>query len=317
MAVSNSAAAPALVIAGPTATGKTALAVEAALALRGEIICADSMQVYRGLDIGTAGPGPKELAAVPHHLYGMLDPAERYSVARYVHDALAAARGISARGKLPVLCGGTGQYISAFIGETVFPPEQTDLRLRRALYADIEQNGPQKLLDELAAADSAFARALHPNDTKRIVRAVELLRTTGYTIPQQNERSRKENPEFSPFVAVLYARDRSVLYARIEVRADRMLARGLLDEARVVHENRERFATAAQAIGYKEFFPYFDGTADFQACTAAFKQATRNYAKRQLTWFRRIPSAVWYDIEDGQDNIAENIINEANRRSSP
>lgn len=317
MVASNKPKKPALVITGPTATGKTPTAIETARMLGGEVLCADSMQVYKGLDIGTAKPTADDFAQVPHHLYGFVDPDMRYSVAQYAADARQTARQISDRKKIPILCGGTGQYVSAFADETVFTPAETDLALRQRLCAEVELQGIQHLIDEVASTDADYAATLHPNDRKRVVRAVELLRTTGKTIPQQNVRSVPKKKEFDTYVAVLYTQNRAALYARIDRRVDDMMTRGLLDEARMVYERRETFQTAAQAIGYKEFFGYFAGTTPLERCVDALKQATRNYAKRQLTWFRRMENAVWYNMEEEWPGIiAQQIIRDFNNRRS-
>lgn len=287
---------PVLVVTGPTATGKTQVAIELAKKVDGEIVCADSMQIYKDLDIGTAKSTPAEMNAVPHHLFGFLPPEERYSVARYVEDAGNAVRDIHSRGKMPILCGGTGQYITAFTEGTVFMPVETDPQLRAKIYTELDQHGPQLLIDEIATSDAEYAASLHPNNHKRIVRAVELLRTTGYTIPQQNELSVPKERGYMSYIAVLHDAARQKMYDRINMRVDRMMKEGLLEEAFYVYQNKDRFVTAAQAIGYKELFPYFEKTATIQDSTDKLKQATRNYAKRQMTWFRGIDAAVWYDI---------------------
>ena len=295
-------------VAGPTATGKTAVAVELAKRIGGEVVCADSMQIYKGLDIGTAKPTTEEMDGVPHHLYGIVEPSERYSVARYVTEASSAAREIYARGKVPILCGGTGLYISSFIHGISFNERDEDNEVRRRIDAEFGRGGAEALIGEIAKTEPEFAAALHPNDRKRIVRAVELLRTQGYTIPKQNELSRSGENNYFVHLAIMNCRDREIMYNRINGRVDAMLENGLLDEARTVFDNREVFRTAAQAIGYKEFFGYFEGTSDLESCVEKLKQATRNYAKRQLTWFRREKDAVWYTA-DGviSGEIAENI----------
>ena len=297
-----------IAVAGPTAAGKSAVALALAERLGGEIVCADSMQIYRGLDIGTAKPTPEERARVPHHMCDVADPGERYSVARYLAEAAEAVRDIARRGRVPILCGGTGQYISGFTRGLRFSGPPGDESLRAAIAAELEQKGPRALLDEIAAADPEYAATMHERDTKRMVRAVELLRTAGYTIPRQNELSKPKTKEFLINLAIINCDDRKMLYNRIEQRAGRMLARGLLEEARAVYQNRERFLTAAQAIGYKEFFPYFEDAAALEECVCRLKQATRNYAKRQLTWFRAETEAAWYSADhDPPGWIAEKI----------
>lgn len=286
-----------LVITGPTATGKTALAIETAKRLGGEIICADSMQIYAILKIGTARPNDAELAAAPHRLYGFLDPAETYSVSDYIADAAREIQEVAALGKVPILCGGTGLYISSLLAGLQFDGEGPDTALRTALYAEYEQRGGEALIAEIAQSDPKCAASLHPNNAKRIVRALELLRSTGHCVTAQNERTRRGAVPYPHELFVLASADRSYLYDRIERRVDAMLAEGLVDEARYVYENRSRCRTAAQAIGYKEFFGLFEETQTLEECAGLLKQATRRYAKRQLTWWRREPQAHHLEIE--------------------
>ncbi len=288
---------PIVAVCGPTATGKTEIAIRLAHALDGEIVCADSMQIYDKLTIGTARPTADELARAPHHLFGTVDPARSYSVSDYVADAGAVIDRIAARGKTPILCGGTGLYIRALVSGVRFAEAETDLALRAQIWGELEQNGAQALLDEIARTDPDTAAALHPNNGKRIVRTVELLRITGRSLQALNIDSLADAQSYPCAMLVLYSENRSFLYDRIERRVDQMLAQGLLDEARLVYDNREWYKTAAQAIGYKDFFPYFEQTASLEDCIEALKQATRRYAKRQITWFRRDPDAVWQDIE--------------------
>jgi tRNA dimethylallyltransferase len=297
-------------IAGPTATGKTETAAELAERLGGEIICADSMQIYRGLDIGTAMPPASCMARIPHHLYGYVEPTERYSVARYVADASRAALEIAGRGALPILCGGTGLYISSFLRGLSFTGPASDPERRRRIYRELETKGARALIEEVARAEPESAAALQEGDARRIVRAVELLRAGGYSTGRQNALSEPREKLFLPHLAILNCSDRKIMYNRIGLRVDGMLSRGLLAEARYVYENRALFHTAAQAIGYKEFFGYFEGADSLDSCVDRLKQATRRYAKRQLTWFRREKGAVWYragDVSPGE--VAENIKN--------
>ena len=298
-----------IAVVGPTATGKTAVAVQLAKRVGGEVVCADSMQIYRHLDIGTAKPTPAEMDGVPHHMYGIIEPSERYSVARYAAEASETARGIAARGNVPILCGGTGLYISSFIHGVAFDKRDENPEARDGIYAEYEQKGAGALIEEIAAADPVFAGTLHPNNKKRIVRAVELLRSRGYTIPKQNELSRSEKNNFLVHLAIINCSSREIMYNRINTRVDAMLDSGLLNEARYVFDNKNEFKTAAQAIGYKEFFGFFEGEKDIGECTEKLKQATRNYAKRQLTWFRREKEAVWYNTADNvtSGKVAESI----------
>ncbi len=294
-------------IAGPTAAGKTKVAIEAARLLGGEIVCADSMQIYRRLDVGTAKPTPQERAQIPHHLVDILEPDAAYSVADYVRDANAAIDAILARGALPVVCGGTGLYIDSLVSGVEFIERDADDALRAQIREDYEKNGIGPLLAEIERADPDFARTLHPNNIKRILRAVEKQRVTGLTEAQRAARSRQRGSRFERYYAVLGAEDRARLYARIEARVEAMMRAGLLREARYVYDNAARFATAREAIGYKEFFGYFGGTQSLEDCVALLKKSTRRYAKRQLTWFRHVSGAVWYAADEAAQITAKAI----------
>lgn len=271
-------------IGGPTGSGKSSIALALAGLINGEIVSCDSMQIYRGLDIGTAKDTPEERKAVAHWLLDIRDPDERYSVAEYVEDARAAISDIESRGKTAIICGGTGLYMSALLAGTSFSAEHTrDDHVRDEITRKLELLGPEKLIDEIAEADPEYAGKLFANDTKRIVRALEIIRG-GSTPSALNEASLGDR---LPCLGILVdCSERSVLYKRIESRCDRMISEGILEEAKYVYENRSSFETAAAAIGYKEFFPYFEGTKNINECLDELKKATRHYAKRQLTWFR-------------------------------
>lgn len=301
---------PAIIaVCGPTASGKTELAIRIAQAIGGEIVCADSMQIYSRLAVGTARPTPQELAAAPHHLYGTVPPERGYSVSDYVTDAKKIVRDISARGNVPVLCGGTGLYLRAFVSGVQFSEAPTDLTLREEIRLELERRGAQEMIEEIAKSDPELAGTLHPNNRKRIVRTLELIRANGQSVRELNEASMRGAQSCPCVTAVLYSEDRAYLYGRIEQRVDKMMRQNLLDEARLVYDNRDRYKTAAQAIGYKEFFPYFEGTKSLADCVNDLKQATRRYAKRQLTWFRREPDALWFDIQKtGCPQIVETVL---------
>ena len=286
-------------IGGPTATGKTALSVALAHAFRGEIINADSMQVYRGLSVGTAKPTEAERQGVPHHLLDFLPPEQPYSVAEFVDAAARLIPQIAARGCLPLVVGGTGLYVTSLLRGVRFTPAQADPAVRRRLQQEAQTLGSQALYERLQAVDPAYAAQVHPNNVTRVIRALELYELTGQTKEVQQQASRPEVPPYRALCLCLTFRDRALLYGRIDRRVDQMLAGGLLEEAELVWHNRERYRTAAQAIGYKEFFPYFEGSSTLAACTAQLKQATRRYAKRQLTWFRHQSDAMWLYGEDG------------------
>lgn len=276
------------VICGPTGSGKTAAAIALAQRIGGEIVSADSMQIYRGLSVGTAKPTAEEQAAVPHHLIDICGPEQRYSVADYVADASAAIDDIAARGRCPIVAGGTGLYISALVGGLTFSGPAADEAVRRRLYEQYQSEGIEPLLERLRQLDPAAAAKLHPNNVKRVIRALELCEG-GVTPSEQEACSRPAERPYRDSVFLLEPSDRAWLYRAIEARVDRMMAGGLLAEAHTVFENRARFQTAAQAIGYKEFFPYFEGRASVGDCVAELKKQTRRYAKRQLSWFHAMP----------------------------
>ncbi len=276
---------PLVVLAGPTASGKTALAVELCRRFNGEVISADSMQVYATLQVGTARPTAEEMCGIPHRLMGFLPPDASYSVAKYAESAHAAIREVHSRGKLPFLCGGTGLYIQAVVDNLQYEDQSGDRSVRDELNRRIAEEGGEALLAELAAVDPQTAARLHPNDHGRIVRALELYRTTGQTITQQNEDSHRVPSPYAVCGLRLDFHDREKLYDRINLRVHRMLEQGLEDEARWLRE-QPHTDTVRQAIGYKEWEPYFNGQASLQEVVAAIQQGSRRYAKRQLSWFR-------------------------------
>ena len=286
-------------VCGPTGSGKTALAVALAKRFGGEVISADSMQVYTGLDVGTAKATAAERQGVPHHLLDIRTPDEPFSVADFVTEAGRCIDDISARGRLPVVAGGTGLYVTSLLEGIAFTPEKPDPTRRAAWQRRAGEEGGQALWEELQAVDPATAAALHPNQTGRIIRALEVFYETGRTMAAQQAAARPAVPPYRSLCLCLTCRERSNLYARLDARVDGMLQNGLLAEAETVWQNRDTYKTAAQAIGYKEFFPYFAGTATAGECTAALKRATRRYAKRQLTWFGHHGDPVWLYLEDG------------------
>ncbi len=295
-------------IVGPTASGKTALAVEISKRIGAEVVSCDSMQIYKGMDIATAKPTPEEMQGVPHHLIGFLDEGETYSVARYCEDAGRAIRDISSRGKIPLLVGGTGLYYSSLAGNVKFFEEESDVSYRESLMERARAEGSEALLKELYEVDPERAQTLHENDVKRIVRALEIYHTTGKSITMQNEESRLEKSPYKFKTVCLDAEDRQFLYDRINSRVDSMLESGLLEEAKSFY-GKETGSTAAQAIGYKELKPYFDGEKPLEDCVSDLKMQTRRYAKRQLTWFRRCENVkhIYIDKAGSFDELANEV----------
>ena len=292
-------------VGGPTASGKTALSVALAKAFDGEIINADSMQIYKNLDVGTAKPTTQEQQGIPHHLLGFLPPETPFSVADFTAAADPLVREISAHGKLPLVVGGTGLYITSLLNGVAFAPEKLDPTIRARLQAQAEAEGSAALYAQLQAVDPDYAAQVHPNNLPRVIRALELFEATGRKMSEERVNARAAEPPYRALCLCLTCRDRAALYDRIGRRVDLMMENGVLDEARQVYDHRDSYRTAAQAIGYKEFFPYFEGTASLDDCTERLKQATRNYAKRQLTWFRRQNDAVWLYLDE------ENVVDHA------
>ena len=285
-------------VGGPTASGKTALSVALARAFDGEIINADSMQIYKNLDVGTAKPSAEERQGIPHYLLDFLSPETPYSVADFTAAADPLIRDITARGRLPLVVGGTGLYITSLLSGMAFAPEKTDPAIRARLQARADTEGGAALYAELQRVDPNYAAQVHPNNLPRVIRALELFEATGRRMSDQRREARPAEAPYHALCLCLTCRDRAVLYSRIDRRVDEMVENGVLDEARQVYDHRDAYRTAAQAIGYKEFFPYFEGTANLTECTERLKQATRNYAKRQLTWFRRQNDAVWLYLDE-------------------
>lgn len=284
---------PLLAVVGPTASGKTALAVSLAKQYGGEIVSADSMQIYREMEIATAKPSPEEQKGVPHHFIGCISMNEEYHVARYVQEAGNVIREIRARGRLPVLCGGTGLYVSSLIDNISFSEEKRDDRLRNELEEQMKREGAQAMLERLASFDPQMAASLHPNNKGRILRAVETYLLTGITMTEHIRRSREVPSPYEPCMIGIDYRERQKLYDRINLRVERMMEMGLLEETRRIL-SLPGGKTASQAIGYKELEPYLRGEISLEEAVSNLKQATRRYAKRQLTWFRRDKRIQWF-----------------------
>ena len=291
-----------LVLCGPTASGKTALAVALAQRFQGEVVSADSMQVYRGMDIGTAKPTPEEMGGVPHHMIDVANPEENYSVARYVEQAVPIVDGLLARGRLPIIAGGTGLYIDNLIAGRQFAPFPGQDGLRRQLQQRFQQEGTAPLLAQLAQVDPESAARLHPNDAKRIIRALEVYLATGRTISQYNRDTQSLPCRYRPLTIALNFRERPALWARIDRRVDEMMARGLEGEVRrLLASGISPQCTAMQAIGYKEIAGAIREGRDVEEGAQEVKLRSRQYAKRQLSWFRRNRDAHWFLWEADPD----------------
>ena len=289
-----------LCIAGPTASGKTALAVELAKLLNGEVVSCDSMQVYRRMNIGTAKPTVQEMQGIPHHMLDVADPQEDFSVSRYCELATPIVDDILARGKTAIIAGGTGLYMDALIrGNSFAPYPSTGRREELEMLADRE--GIDAVLARLQVVDPASAERLHPSDKKRIIRAMEVYLETGKTITQHNLETQAIPPRYYPIWFALEDEDRAELYRRIDNRVEQMLAFGLLDEIRsLLDSGIPKKCTAMQAIGYKEFVEALDGNCTIEDATALVQQSSRHYAKRQLTWFRKNKNIHWIRRKSGE-----------------
>lgn len=287
-------------IVGPTACGKTKIAIELAKLFDGEIISADSMQIYKGMDIGTAKPTASEMAEVSHHLVDFLDVNKEFSVADYVKMARECIFEITERGGLPFIVGGTGLYVNSLLDNVNFVNQKPNPELRESLVKKLENEGVNSLLVELASFDEKMAKKLHPNDTLRIIRAIEIYKTTGVTMTDHIKRSKKDKSPYNSVILGLSYRNRELLYDQINTRVDKMIDAGLIDEAqRILCSNCSK--TAMNAICYKELAPYINGQCELGVAVENLKQQTRRYAKRQLTWFRRDSRVNWFFIDDYSD----------------
>jgi tRNA dimethylallyltransferase len=287
-----------LAVVGPTASGKSALALELARRLGGEIVSCDSMQIYRGMDIGTAKPTKEEQAAVPHHLIDIVEPEEDFSANDYAVAAEIAVRDILSRGRIPVFCGGTGLYLDAFLRGEEGEVPGADPVVRAELEALLQLHGVDFLHGLLSEVDPESAATVHKNNTRRVIRALEIYRVTGVPKSEWDRRSRQRPPRYRAAVIGLSYADREVLYRRIEGRVDQMIDEGLVEETRSLMERGvfEVSRTAAGAIGYKELLPYCRGEVTLEEAVAELKTATRRYAKRQMTWFLAKPYVKWITL---------------------
>lgn len=282
-------------VVGPTASGKTALAVQLAKELDGEILSCDSMQVYRGMDIGTAKPTEEERMGIPHHMLSVVPPEEPFSVGRFTQMADPVLQDILARGKTAILAGGTGLYVDALISGRQFA-EKGDPAIRQRLERRADEEGMETLLRELSGYDPETAGRLHLRDRKRILRAMEIYEVTGKAMSQHDAMSKTLPPKYLAAWLGLWYSDRSELYGRIDLRVDRMLQQGLLEEIRgLLEKGLPPTSTAYAAIGYKEFIRAIKGECSMEEAAEQVKQSSRRYAKRQMTWFRRNEEIFWLD----------------------
>ncbi len=302
---------PIICIAGPTASGKTALAVALARELDGEVVSCDSMQVYKRMDIGTAKPSPEERQGIPHHMIDVAEPWEDYSVGRYCADAAPIVEDIVSRGKTAIIAGGTGLYMDSLIRGNDFAPFPST-GVRERLEREADREGMEALLARLRAVDPEAAARLHLSDRKRIIRAMEVYLETGETITAHNRRTQALPPRFSPVWLGLDFESRVELYSRIDRRVDVMLEAGLLEEIRaLLRSGIPEKCTAMQAIGYKEFTDALDGRCTVEAAADQVRQSSRRYAKRQLTWFRRNGRIHW--LRQGPGEGSAEILASARR----
>ena len=289
---------PLIIIAGPTAVGKTALSVALAKRIGGEIVSADSMQVYRGMDIGTAKVTEEETCGVPHHLIDVLDPKDPFNVMTFRSMVKDAIRGIASRGSVPVLVGGTGFYIQSVLYDVQFEEDASSEELRKKLEQEAAVLGAEKMHERLRALDPEAAEAIHPNNVKRVIRALEYNLSTGRKISVHNREQRERTSPYR-FLFYVLTMDRAALYQRIDLRVDQMMEQGLLAEVkRLRDEGVTSDMVSMQGLGYRQIFDYLEGVATLEEAVDRIKRETRHFAKRQLTWFRREPDARWINVSE-------------------
>jgi tRNA dimethylallyltransferase len=288
-----------IVLIGPTAVGKTKLSIELAKKFNGEIISGDSMQIYKGMDIGTAKITQEEMEGIPHHLIDIKEPDESFSTAEFQELVRKKIDEISSRGKMPMIVGGTGLYIQSVIFDYHFTDAPSDPAFRRSLEQAAEANGQEFLHEKLKDADPESAARIHPNNVRRVIRALEIIHCTGKTAGELQEN---QSPELLYDTALIgLTMDREMLYNRINYRVDLMMKQGLLEEVQCFYEKGLRDCQSIQAIGYKELYDYFDGKVPLELAIENLKQNSRRYAKRQLTWFRNKMNVEWFDMSESKD----------------
>ena len=292
-----------IVICGPTASGKTALSIELAKQIHGEIVSCDSMQIYQDMNIGTAKPTPEEMQGIQHYLIGYVSPEQRYSVADYKADAKKAIKEIIEKGKMPIVVGGTGLYLDSLIYEIEYQDIQLDEEYRKKLEEEVEEKGLEALYERAKQIDAIAIEKISPNDKKRILRILEIYHATGKTKTEQEIESRKKEVEYDYKVYALDW-DRQTLYDRINKRVDMMIEQGLIEEVKQILDKYDTFPTAMQGLGYKEVVDYLKGDLTKEEMIEKIKMESRRYAKRQLTWFRKNKQTIWLNAEDEiQNNI--------------
>ena len=301
---------PLIIIVGPTATGKTDVSIEVAKKIKGEIISADSMLVYRGMDIGTAKPTYEEMKNIPHHMIDVVEPDREFSVAMYQKSVEQLICDISARGNVPILVGGTGLYVRAVLDDYDFTSATRDDKLREKLNQAATQIGPIEMHRRLADVDPPSAERLHPNDLRRVIRALEVYYQTGIPLSKQSQGTQRV-PKYRYKMFGL-TMDRQLLYKRIEQRVDLMLERGLVEEVSGLIERYDTLGTAFQGLGYKEIIAYLKGECSLDAAIELLKRDTRRFAKRQLTWFRADKRIEWIDLGNyrNRQEVANEIANQ-------
>ncbi len=292
---------PIIVIVGPTASGKTALSISLAKKYNAEIVSADSMQVYKGMDIATAKPTLEEMQGVPHHLIDCVDIDKKFSVAEYLDKARKAILDIRIRGKNVIIVGGTGLYVSSLVDNIQFKPEEQN-ELRECLNSDLNKFGGAYMLEKLREFDPEYAKTLHENDHGRIIRGIEINLIFNHSVSQHKKMSRTQDSPYNALMIGISYRDRQKLYDRIDMRVDKMIEMGLVEETKNFFGKLDDNKTAVQAIGYKELFGYLNGEISLDEAVNNLKKATRNYAKRQLTWFRKDERINWLYADELTNN---------------
>lgn len=308
---------PLIILAGPTAAGKTKTSISLARAVGGEIISADSMQVYRHMDIGSAKIRPREMEGIPHHLIDVLDPEEEFHVVRFQQMAKQAAREILSRGKIPIVVGGTGFYIQAFLYDIDFTENEENRACRERLAALAAKEGAAALHQMLYQVDPKAAEDIHENNIKRVIRALEFYQLTGKRISQHNEEEKKKESPYN-FAYFVLSDDRDRLYQRIGLRVDKMLSEGLVEEVRALKDRGlGRNMVSMQGLGYKEILAFLDGEMSLDEAVYILKRDTRHFAKRQLTWFRRERDVIWLNQGDfgyHEEELLERMLSELKDR---